>query len=204
LQTTCDRVWQVEINNQKENRKHVNIEFTGVDLDINSRIVLGLYSVERIFRLKKLSTKDSIMISFRSHKIVNSFFTIDGSVIYDLSNGVINAEQASKEVWESGNVLMFPINDDFRIEEIEDISNEKQKRFKAIAYIKRAKRKHHVQEAVNSIVDQLRALENHGFSSHKVKHGKMETDIIYLVLYKNAVRSGKDRALFLNNDNFIA
>lgn len=32
----------------------------------------------------------------------------------------------------------------------------------------------------------------------------MEADIIYLVVYKKEVRRGKDRALFPNNDNFVA
>ncbi|MCB6202956.1 hypothetical protein [Extibacter muris] len=223
LLTTCDKVWQIEINNQEEKRKHVNIEFTGTDLDIDSRVFLGLYSAESVFRLRKLSLEDTIMVSFHSPKIVNSFFTIDCSVISELSNGTIDLSGAWQHVVNINGMLMFPVNDedrnefedsfryypdmeneDFYITEIEDISNDYQKRFKAVAYLKRAKRKNHVKDTVNEIVDKLRKLENYGFSSHKVKHGKMEADIIYLVLYKKEVRRGKDRALFPSNSNFIA
>ncbi|WP_205317655.1 hypothetical protein [Oceanobacillus zhaokaii] len=223
LLTDCDRVWETKINNQDTKKVQINVEFSGVDLDINSRIFIGLHTAERIFQLRKLPLKDSIMISFHSPKVVNSFFTVDCSVIDDLSKGRINAEEASKIIWNSGNILMFPINEenrnefedffryypdfeneDFYITEIEDISNENQKRLKAVVYLKRAKRKRHVQEAVESILDRLKLLENYGFSSHKVKHGKMQADIIYLILYKKEVRRGKERALLPSNSNFIA
>lgn len=223
LLTTCDKIYQLEVNNQEEKREHVNVEFTGIDLDIDSRVFLGLCTAERIFHLRKLSTKDTIMVSFYSSKVANSFFKIDCSVVSDLTNGTIDMGKAWQHVVDSKNVLMFPINDedrnefedsfryypdietdDYRLTEIEDISLEDKKRFKAVAYLKRATRPRHVREAVEEIISRIKALENHGFSSHKVKNGKMEADIIYLVLYKKEVRRGKDRTLFPDNDNFVA
>jgi len=41
LLTTCDKIFQLEVNNHIEKREHVNVEFTGIDLDIDSRIFLG-------------------------------------------------------------------------------------------------------------------------------------------------------------------
>lgn len=223
LLTTCDKISQLEVNNQEEKREHVNIEFTGIDLDIDSRVFLGMYTAEKIFHLRKLSTRDTIMVSFHSPKVSNSFFTIDCSIVSDLTNGKIDMGKAWEKVVNSNNVLMFPINDEVRNEfedsfryypdieaedyyltEIEDISLEDKKRFKAVAYLKRATRPRHVKKVVEDIIRRIKHLENHGFSSHKVKHGKMEADIIYLVLYKKEVRRGKDRAIFPNNDNFVA
>lgn len=222
LLTNCNRIWQTEINNQDTKKNQVNVEFSGVDLDTNSRLFIGLFTAERIFQLRKLSLEDAIMISFHSPKTVNSFFRIQCHVVADLLIGKINTEQASKVVRESQDICMFPINDedrnefednfryypdieneDFYITEIEDISTEKQKRFKAVVYLKRAKRKGHVREAVESVVSKLKTLENYGFSSHKVKHGSMDTEILYLNIYRNEVRRGRDRALFPSNDNFI-
>lgn len=221
--TTCDRVSQLEINKGNNTKKQVNIEFSGVDLNIDSRLFLSLYTADRIFDLRGLSRKDSIMISFRSPKTINSFIIINCSLIHDLSNNIMDIEEATKIVRDSENKMMFPINDenrnefednfryypdiethDFFIKEIEDISNEEKKRLKAVVYLKRAIRKNHVKKAVASIIEILKSLENYGFSSHKVKHGKMDTDIIYLVLYKQEVRRGEDRSLLPNNSNFIA
>ncbi|MDT1957009.1 hypothetical protein MX629_01055 [Carnobacterium divergens] len=223
LLTTCDKVYQIDINNEAGKRQHVNVEFIGTDLDINSRMFLGIYTAERVFQLRKLAIEDTIMIAFKSPKIVNSFFTINCSVINDLSRGKTTTEKVSQIIWESGNILMFPINDedrnefedsfrhysdiendDFYITEIEDISSEDKKRFKAVAYLKRAKRPKHVKSVVGEIIEQIKILENYGFSSNKVKYGKMDADLIYLTVYKKEVRRGKDRALQPNNDNFIA
>ena len=223
LLTTCNKVFQLEINNQEEKREHVNVEFGGVDLDIDSRAFLGLCTAERLFHLRKLSTRDTIMVSFHSPKIANSFFTVNCSIVSDLANGVIDLGEAWQRVINDKNVLMFPINDedrnefedsfryypdietdDYLITEIEDISLEDKKRFKAVVYLKRSIRPNHVRDAVGDIISRIKTLENYGFSSHKVKHGNMEADIIYMVLYKKEVRRGKDRALFPNNDNFIA
>ena len=223
LLTTCDKVYQLDIDNETGKRQHINVEFTGTDLDVNSRIFLGIHTAERVFQLRQLALEDTIMVAFKSPKVANSFFIVDCSVINDLSNGKINTEEVSQIIWNSKNILMFPINDeernefednfryypdiendDFYITEIEDISIGDTKRFKAVAYLKRAKRPNHVKKAINEILNQVKRLENYGFSSNKVKHGKMNADIIYLVLYKKEVRRGKDRALLPNNDNFIA
>ncbi|WP_025783341.1 hypothetical protein [Sporosarcina sp. D27] len=223
LHTTCDKIIQLEVENKEEKRNHVNVEFIGIDLDIDSRIFLGMCAAERIFHLRKLSIKDTIMVSFQSSKVASSFFTIDCSVVSDLTNGTIDIENAWKHVVDGKNVLMFPINDedrnefedsfryypdietkDYRLTEIEDISLEDKKRFKAVAYLKRATRPRHVREVVEEIINHIKSLENYGFSSHKVKRGKMEADIIYLVLYKKEVRRGNDRSLFPGNNNFVA
>ncbi|MBC2159702.1 hypothetical protein HCB21_07985 [Listeria booriae] len=223
LLTNCDKIYQLSIDGETGKRQHVNVEFIGTDLDIDSRMFLGIYTAERVFQLRKLNLDDTITISFKSPKIVNSFFTIGCSVINDLSNGKINIEGVSQIIWDSESALMFPINDearnefednfryypdiendDFYITEIEDISNSDEKRFKAVAYLKRAKRPNHVKKSVGEIINQIKALENYGFSSNRVKHGKMHADIVYLVLYKKEVRRGKDRALFPENSNFIA
>ncbi|OTO65570.1 MULTISPECIES: hypothetical protein [unclassified Enterococcus] len=223
LLTSCDKVYQLDINNDTGKRQHVNVEYTGVDLDIDSRIFLGLYSAERVFQLRELSPNDTVMVSFHSPRVITSFFTVKGIVLNDLTNGTIELDEAWKRVVSDKNVMMFPINDekrnefedsfryypdieteDYRITEIEDISVEDKKRFKAVVYLKRAKRPNHVKSAVEEIVSQLKILENYGFSSNKVKHGTMDADILYIVLYKQELRRGKDRALFPNNNNFIA
>lgn len=223
LCTSCNKVHQIDIDNESGKIQHVIVEFIGVDLDIDSRAVLGLRTAERIFQLRNLSLEDTIMVSFRSPRVGSSFFVVSCSIVNDLANGAIELEEAWKRVVNDKNVLMLPINDevrnefedsfryypdieteDYRITEIEDISLEDQKRLKAVVYLKRAKRRNHVKPLVEEIVDKMKMLENYGFSSNKVKHGSMEADILYMVLYKKELRRGKDRSLFPENDNFVA
>jgi hypothetical protein len=223
LLTSCDKVDQLDITNEIGKKQQVNVEFVGVDLDIDSRVFLGLCTAERIFQLRNLSLEDTIMVSFRSPKIASSFFTVNCSIVNDLANDVIDLGEAWQRVLIDKSALMFPINDedrnefedsfryypdieteDYLITEIEDISLEGKKRFKAVVYLKRAKRPNHVRDAVEVIINKIKTLENYGFSTHRVKHGNMESDIIYMVLYKKELRRGKDRALFPSNNNFIA
>lgn len=223
LKTSCNNIEEVSVNNGSEKRQQVNIDFGGVDLDIDSRIFLGLYSAKIIFRDRKLCLNDTIMVSFNTPKVASSFFVVKGAVLHDFERGAIDLKKAWQYIIEDGSQLMFPVNDEVRNEfedlfrfypdienenyhvtEIEDISVDDKKRFKAIAYLKRATRPNHVKTAVKDIVDQLKFLENYGFSANKVKHGTMEADILYIVLYKNELRRGEDRNLHPSNDNFIA
>src|SRR5690625_222750 len=46
-------------------------------------------------------------------------------------------------------------------------------------------------------------LKNYGFTDHKVKHGEMKADIIYLVVYKKELRGSKHKNLMPSNKNFL-
>ncbi|MGX4686907.1 hypothetical protein JNUCC83_08395 [Vagococcus sp. JNUCC 83] len=222
LLISCDKVFTQDISNDRGIKQQVNVELLGVDLDIDSRIMFGLCTAERIFQLRNLSLEDSIMISYHSPKTLNSFFIVDCITVNNLISGRITYEEAYKTILSQNQVMMWSVNEeernlyedafryyqdieneDFYVTEIEDISIEGKKRFKAVGYLKRAKRKKHVEKATKSIIEKIKKYENYGFSSHKVKHGKMDADIIYLVLYKKEVRRGEDRSLFPNNENFI-
>lgn len=49
LRTSCDKVFQIEVNSQGVKREHVNVELVGVDLDIDARAFLGLLTAQRVF-----------------------------------------------------------------------------------------------------------------------------------------------------------
>lgn len=223
LLMSCTRIYKAPFNNRPYKQEQINVEFTGMNLDVNLRILFGLWAAGKIFRLRELPIENTIMITFKSSKVPTSFFKVDCSLINDLIKNDLSMEQAARKIIESKNVLMPPINDEDRNEfedtfryyldiktdeyfvtEVEDISLEDKKRFKCVAYLETAVRPSQVKKIVREIVNQMLLIENYGFSNHKVKHGKMEADIIYIVLYKREVRKGKDRALYPNNNNFIA
>ncbi|MFI3938876.1 hypothetical protein VBG40_07385 [Vagococcus fluvialis] len=222
LLINCEHVYTQPISRDDGTKQQVNVELLGIDLDIDARIVFGLHTAMRAFQLRRLSLEDSIMISYHSPKTLNSFFVVDCFTVNELLNDRITFKEASRTIISKNSMVMWPINkekrnvhedsfryypdienEDFLITEIEDISVDGTKRFKAVGYLKRAKRKNHVQKATKQIIEKLKKYDNYGFSSHQVKHGSMDTDIIYLVLYKKEVRRGKDRGLFPNNQNFI-
>ncbi|EAF3000791.1 hypothetical protein CSE47_05635, partial [Listeria monocytogenes] len=173
-------------------------------------------------QLRDIKPIDAIMISFKSPKTVNSFFRIESSIIEKWNSGLIGLSEVKACINASGDILMCPINEesrnefedsfryysdienkDFYLAEIEDISIEGVKRFRAVLYLKRATRKSHVKQITNSAVNILKKIENYGFTTNKVKHGNMEADILYISIYRREVRNRKNRTLLPSNDNFV-
>lgn len=200
----------------------LNIDFSNDDMDEQSRMLFGLYSAEQMFIDRNLPINSSIMVSFNSPRTLSSYFRIGSDVIAKYSNGEINIVEACEAVYHSGDLLMWEVNEevrkkqdslfnyyddidktDFTICEIEDISNNKTKRIRGIVYLKRAKRKSHVEEVVGKAIEELKEIENFGFPTHKVKYGKMPTDVIYLTIYHRELREKKSRIVLPKNENFV-
>lgn len=49
----------------------------------------------------------------------------------------------------------------------------------------------------------LAIIENYGFNNIKVKHGKMEADVIHLSVYKKEIRRNSNKSWLPSNENFI-
>lgn len=222
LLISCNRIWKTEIFKDDGKKEQINIEFYNNELDNNSRLFFGIYTAERIYGIRNLHVNGSIMVNFSSPKTVNSFFIVENSEIKSLREATKSIEDVAYSIIKSGNVLLFQENtedrnvfedlfryypdvddEDFYITEIEDISNENQKRLKAIIYLKKAKRKTHVKSVVKNVVNTMKKIENYGFSTHKVKYGKMDADILYFVIYKHEVRRQDNRSLLPKNSNFV-
>lgn len=222
LSINCESIQNQDIKRNSEEYLQINIMVTCPDLEIDTRIKIGLTMAERIFEAKKLKVEDSVMVTFESPRTVTSFLIIEGKLINELKLNLINLERAKELMKKNKNTLMSPINidernefddlfsyyadienEDFYITEIEDVSIPELKRLRAVGYIKRGKRRSHVKSAVQQIISKLKSLENRGFASHKVKYGLVEADIIYLTLYKKEVRSGRERVIQSSNENFI-
>lgn len=219
----CIKIEEVKIHSENKVSKQTNIEFQNSELEDDSRIFFGLSSAEKIFINRGLSELDTVMVTFNSPKTLVSFFRVQGLVLKSLAQKEITWEEAVKTIIKSGDVMMFSENkeernqnadtfihypdfenEDYYITEINDISLEDKKRFKAVVYLKRAKRRNHVKKAVEEVVDKLKSIENHGFPSNKVKHGKDDADILYIQIYKKEFPRGKERSMIPDNDNFVA
>ena len=92
--------------------------------------------------------------------------------------------------------------DKWKLREIEDVSNEENKRFRANLYIQHWETKSDIIRAVNSAIHDLKFIENPPSPAMKIKHGQIPADAIYLYAFKKRLRR-KNRAISLNNPNFI-
>ncbi|EAD3566924.1 hypothetical protein EGX25_15445, partial [Listeria monocytogenes] len=221
LQINCIQIDEVAVQIQK-NKIQYNIELITPDLSENTRLEIGIYIAKCFCQLRDIKPIDAIMISFKSPKTVNSFFRIESSIIEKWNSGLIGLSEVKACINASGDILMCPINEesrnefedsfryysdienrDFYLAEIEDISIEGVKRFRAVLYLKHATRKSHVKQITNSAVNILKKIENYGFTTNKVKHGNMEADILYISIYRREVRNRKNRTLLPSNDNFV-
>ncbi|MEO1771853.1 hypothetical protein [Candidatus Enterococcus ferrettii] len=218
----CTKIEEVNIHDETEIKKQINMEFENPEIEMNSKLFFGINSAKKIFIDRHLSDLDSVMITFNSPKTLISFFRVQGSVLKALHKEEKTWEETVKSIIKSGDLIMFSENreernessdtfrfypdlesDDYFVTEIEDISLEDQKRFKSVVYLKRAKRRNHVKEVVKSVINELKSIENHGFVSNSVKHGKMDADILYLPVYKKELPRGGGRPLIPENDNFV-
>ena len=203
-------------NNEKE---QFNIEYIHPDLDTSSRFEFGVSVGIRIGEERNIKDNDSIYIGFKSKKSLTSFITIDAEHIIDIIN---KPEEINKIFLKIANQsIMWEVNDEIRndtedlfrhyediysnkykVAEIEDISVDELKRFKGIIYIEEGS-KFYVKKFVEEAIEKLRIIENYGFNNIKVKHGKMEADVIHLSVYKKEIRRNSNKSWLPNNENFI-
>ncbi|WP_229520893.1 hypothetical protein [Paenibacillus sp. GM2] len=217
----CIDYFTISIGNES---KQLNVGCnSSIDLDESSRIFFSQEIAKMIVDFEQLNSKDNINISFTSPKTIKSFIRYRVEDIVKLSLGEISNEELIQITTKEQNLMLWPVNDENRnliedtfrvyppiikeeytISDIKDISIEDAKRLKGQVFLSRVNRRSHVKRIINSIIQDLLKIKNYGFSNNKVKHGSMPADIIYLQLYRNEVRHGKERALYPSNRNFIA
>ena len=203
-------------NNEKE---QFNIEYIHPDLDTSLRFEFGVSVGIRIGEERNIKNNDSIYIGFKSEKSLTSFITIDASHIINIINESENIDEILLKI--ASQSIMWEVNDEirnetedlfrhyediysnkYRVAEIEDISVDELKRFKGIMYIEEGS-KFYVKKFVEEAIEKLRIIENYGFNNIKVKHGKMEADVIHLSVYKKEIRRNSNKSWLPNNENFI-
>lgn len=221
LKIKCKSIEEITLPSE-QHTKQLNVALEHNNLDIPHRFFFGIYTAARIFSLKNLCSSDRILITFESDKTLTSFIRVTGKIIEQFSHGKIDEEKVVESIKDSQDLIMYPVNEeprnkyvdlfryypdieceDFVLKEIEDISLPDKKRFRAVIYVKKVLNRKHIEKVTHEAIAKLRQLENYGFTNHKVKHGDMEADILWLVVYKKEVRKPKQRALIASNRNFL-
>lgn len=220
LNIECTSLYNINIMGDKD-RVSFNMEFNHPDLSIIQRYWIGINAALKIFETKNLRANDSVYVSFYSKRTMVSFFRISSLTLSRLISNKINFLQTIEEI--GSEQMMWEVNDEIRndtddlfryyeeietdnykITEISDISLEDVKRMSAVVYLKNEENKFKTRKIIKEIVEYLKRVENFGNPTTKVKHGKIEADILYLTIYKNEIRRGKSRELYPQNENFIS
>lgn len=215
----CKRISSVAPLSNKDSRQY-NLEFTHNNLSIIERLYLGIESATKFVIQKNLQPGDYIHVSFESPKTIPSFFTIPTEHFINYSMGAINIEEIvdlnkkemlmgevndenRSEIEDKFRSYLDISNEEYSIIEIEDISLENVKRFSAVFIRNKESTKFQLKEMIKKAIEHIISLENYGFTSHKVKHGDMPADIVYLTVYNQELRRRKKRGLSPENNNFI-
>ena len=196
-----------------------NIDYTHPNLDIDSRCEFGLHVVNYVVKNENLKFTDDLYVGFKSAKSVNSFLSLSVKQLSEIFSYSEQRENALAELYRSSS--MWEVNEEIRnetddlfrnygnienerykVSEITDISLDDKKRFSCTMYVGKVN-KFQLKEIVYEAIMEVKTIKNYGFSNNKVKHGEMETDIVYMTIYKEEVRRGNKRSLFPENDNFI-
>ena len=221
LKIKCKSVEEIILRNEQE-AIQINVLLEHNNLDILQRFFFGVHTAARVFTLRNLCSTDRVLVTFEADKTITSFMRVSGEIIEKFINGKLDEKEVVELIKESQDFMMYPVNeetrnkfedlfryypdiecDDFVIKEIEDMSLPNKKRFRAVIYVKKVLNRKHIEKVIHEAIDKLRVLENYGFTNHKVKHGDMEADILWFVVYKKEVRAPKQRALVAPNRNFL-
>lgn len=205
---------QFEIHSIMDERTQITISFNGLDVSENKRLWFLVNSAIMAYTLitNERLNFDRVFINFKSPRTLISFIVLPAEKISQYINKEISFNTLVAYVDGS----LGPVNDDiaplqdisyhdiklgnFSIKEIEDISSENKKIFKAIIVVPNITTVKQIKVMAENAINLLKKLPNGGNPSFKTKHGSFSADRIYFVVY----RSEKDnRSLFKNNSNFI-
>lgn len=209
-EVTCT---QLEIQVIFGKRKQILVSFDGIDAGKQDRLSFLLNSAIKIRSIVDIQF-DRMFLSFSSPKTLESFFTIDAEKVIKYINNEISYEVLKNIALE--NAIIYAVNDDasplqeikyneipgenYLIKDIEDVSVEDKKVFKARVYIPNLVTPYEIKLMMGSITEILKMQYNSSVSSYKIKYGSMPADRVYVEVYKS--ENGK-KNLSSNNDNFI-
>lgn len=93
-------------------------------------------------------------------------------------------------------------DNEWMLREINDVSNEKNKRFQANLYVPHINTKDNLIKIIYSSINELKHEQNPPSLKMKIKHGRLPADAIYLKVFKQRSRR-RYRSISPDNDNFI-
>lgn len=200
-----------------------NLRQLNVEIEIensNRSYIAQIATMMSIMIFDKHNNYDQYMFNFSNPRMMNGWIRYKNQEVLDMSNKTKSFDTVLKEVIKRNDFIIFdPSTEEvdlreikyfcfpnyssktFKINNIQDASNEERKRLKAALYIGDVSEKQEILVIVKQAIEWLKTVKNPPSPTIKQKYGDIPADSLYINVYKSDGR--KNKSLYTNNENFI-
>lgn len=215
--TTLVECTKFEITKTNGLNNRLTIEFKGIDSSIEQRTWFLAATAVCGYDIIQNSNIESVFLVYSNSHSINSFGSINTSVIKAYSNHEITFNDVYYEFQKEA--LIFELNNEnntisttitfndiitneYTVSDISDISVEKTKRFRANVFLSKPDSKENIFAISLEIIGKLKELQNLPNPKTKIKNGTMSADVVYFKIYRQM--SNTNRFVSSTNENFVA
>lgn len=200
------------------NLKQLNIEIEIVNTD--RTYIAQIATMLSILVFDKHNDYEQYMFNFSNPRMLNGWVRYKNQEIKDMTNNTKSFDVVLSEVSKRQDFIIFdPSTEDvdlseikyfcfpnynsktFKINNVQDASNEQRKRIKARLYIGEISEKHEIIAIINQAIEWLKTIKNPPSPVIYHKYGDMPADSIYINVYRYDGRNSKE--LYVSNENFV-
>lgn len=204
--------------NESIDNSQLNIHIDIKNTDKSFILQYSLLIVVQVF--KRYQNYERYMISFDNERMLTSWAIFKNKDIDDILNQKIKMEDVISKLIKSNEIMIWDSSkedlnleeikyhryptykeNNFTIKNVQDASLEDRKRLKAHLFIGDIDKREDILGIINQSIEWLKRVKNIPSPKMKIRHGDMETESLYINVYRYDSR--KDKELFNNNDNFI-
>ncbi len=200
------------------NLKQLNVE---IEIENTDRTYIAqIASLLSIMVFDKHDDYEQYMFNFSNPRMMNGWVRYINQEVLDMTNWTKSFDVVLSEAIERQDVVIFePSTEEvdlneikyfcfpnynsktFKINNVQEASNEHRKRLRAALYIGEITEKQEILTIVNQAVEWLKTVKNPPSPTMYHKYGDVAADSIYINVYKNDER--KSKGLYPNNENFV-
>ncbi|WP_278320124.1 SEC-C metal-binding domain-containing protein [Haloimpatiens massiliensis] len=200
------------------NNKQLNVD---IEIQNTDRAYIGqIATLMAILVFDHYKEYEQYMFSFSNPRMLTGWIRYTNKEIVDMYTQEKNFDVVLKSVIERGDFIIFDpstevvdltevkyfcfpnyTTDKYKINNIQDVSNQERKRLRAHLYIGDVENKEEILEVITNAIEWLKGIKNPPSPRIQQKHGLMEADSLYINVYKKDYRTNKE--ILPNNKNFI-
>lgn len=198
--------------------KQLNIE---IEIENTDRTYIAqIATMLSIMVFDKYNDYEQYMFNFSNPRMMNGWVRYKNQEILDMTNQTKAFDIVLSEVSKRQDFIIFdPSTEEldlsevkyfcfpnynsetFKINNVQDASNEQRKRLRARLYIGEISEKQEILTIINQAIEWLKTVKNPPSPIIRQKYGDMPADSIYINVYKNDGRNSKE--LYTSNENFV-